>query len=82
MSDPRSSRRRPIAGWHEAIIKAGVDAFKQDLARRMHHPTAAEVNAIRMHLESACKMSLEDRASYVLAAVARTYGLMDPEASR
>lgn len=57
-----------------------VEAFKQDLARRMHHPTAAEVNQIRMHLESACKMSLDDRAPYLLAAVARTYGLMDPEA--
>lgn len=70
-------RRRIPPGIASACA---VEAYRQDLARRMHHPTAAEVNAIRMHLESACKMSLDDRAPYLLAAVARTYGLMDPEA--
>lgn len=81
MSDPRRSRR-PIAGWHEAVIKAGVDDGLAELARRMFHPTPAELQQVRMHLESACKMSLDDRAPYLLAAVARTYGLMDPEAQR
>lgn len=76
---PRSGRRRAPASMATACA---VEAYKQELARRMFHPTAAELQQMRMHIESACKMSLDDRAPYLLAAVARTYGLTDPEAQR
>lgn len=79
MTTPRSGRRRAPTSMATACA---VEAFKQELARRLHHPTPAELQQVRMHLESACKMSLDDRAPYLLAAVARTYGLVDPEARR
>ena len=74
---PVSGRRRSPAGMASACA---VQAFKDDLARRLHHPTQAEIQQIGHHLASACQMSLEDRACYILAAVARADGLSDPEA--
>ena len=76
----RSGRRRSPAGWTEAVVKVAVDQALENLARRLHHPTQAEIQQIGHHLASACQMSLEDRACYILAAVARAYGLSDPEA--